>query len=332
MNSGIWAVAECAGNELHEVSFEALGHGRMLKASLGSELVAILPGCGNGQLAESLIQHGADKVYVVDHPLLADYSTEIYTHALSELVTSYSPDVVLVGATPNGCDFIPRVATRLNAELVTNCTSLKARAGSIEAMRPEYGGKVYRQVVCSSPPPLLFSIKPGVLGKDKPDSSRKGETVVVQPELGSTSTRATYLGVTRAESSTLELDEAEVVVVGGAGLGDAESWRMIEELADLLGGCTGGTRLALDAGWIDRDRLVGQTGKRIAPRLCLEVGVSGAIQHAMGVRDAKVTIAINKDRKAFIFEVADVGVLADLHELLPALAPAIRELKAGTKV
>lgn len=332
MGNSIWTVAECTDERLHEVSFEILGEGRKLAAAVQGELAAIIIGSKKAHLANTLFQYGADKVYVAEHPSLGDYATESYTQVLADLVQKYSPYVVVAGATPNGCDLIARVAARLDAELVTNCTSIRVRESNIEVNRPEYEGKVYRVILCSSPPPLMFSVKSGVLGKDTPRLSRQGELVHVEVALDADGVRTKSLGFQKASAKTLDVAESEVVVVGGAGVGRTENWRLVDELAELLGGCVGGTRMAMDAGRIDRERLVGQTGRSIGPKLCLELGVSGAVQHTAGMRDSKFTIAVNMDRGAPIFKVADTGVVADLNDLLPVLVRSLRHLKGSGKV
>lgn len=331
MASLIWVVPELQGNELHEVTFEILGEGRRLATQLECEVAAVLIGWKIARLADELIYWGADKVYLVEHELLEHYTTDGYTKILADLVEQHTPSILLMGATPNGHDFGSRLAARLSTGMVSDCTMLKVNEdGVLEMSQPIYEDRVHRTIVSCSGTTQIVAMRPGVVGKDKPDISRRGDIVSITPRITAGDIRARVLERLKADPKTLTPEEADVVVVGGRGMQTVEKWHLVEDLAEVLGGCVGGTRMAMDAGWISRERLIGQTGKSISPKLCIEAGVSGAVQHTAGIREARSVMAINKDKYAPIFKVADIGVVADLHEFIPSLITHLQELRGET--
>ncbi|MCL5959171.1 MAG: electron transfer flavoprotein subunit alpha/FixB family protein, partial [Chloroflexi bacterium] len=304
--SGIWVLAEQRNGELQEVSLELVGEARKLADELKEELWAVLLGSSVENLTPPLAHYGADKVLVAEHPLLENYTTEAFTSALTGLITQYQPSTVIIGATSVGRDLAPRVATRLKTGLVTECTILKAgEKGALLMTKPTHGGKVYTTFTCNSARPQMATVRPGVLGLGKANTSRKAAIVraEVGEDLGEIRTKVTGFG--KADPKTVDLTEAEIIVAGGRGVGSLEKYRLIEELAELLGGSVGGSRVARDAGWVPFERQIGQTGRTVAPNLILTAGISGATQFANGMKDSKAIIVINKDRNAPIFKIAD---------------------------
>lgn len=330
--SGVWVVAEHSQDELLEVTLEMLGEGRKVASKLGHELTAVLLGRGVAVLCEPLGHYGAERVYLVEHTLLSPYTTDAHAAALTWLIRRWQPSIVLLGATANGQDLAPRVAARLRTGLVPDCVTLKVNShGVLEMTRPTYRDKSYTTVVCPDARPIMATVRPGVIGTHKPDMLRRAEVVECAVELHPASVRTRVAGCIKADPATVDIAEAEVVVEGGLGVGQAGRWALIEELARAVGGSVGGSRMAMDAGWIPRERLVGLTGKSIASRLVISCGISGAMQHMAGLKDAKTLVAINKDRNAPILKQADLGVVADMHALIPALVEELCETRRGTE-
>lgn len=325
MSGSIWVVAEREGEGFTEATLEILGEARDLGNRLGGEVAAVLLGHKITGSVEELFHYGAAKIYLTEHELLASYTTDGYTKTVVDLIHQFSPQLVLFGGTRNGLDLAPRVAARLKVGIVTNCTTISMKGGVLEMVQPIFEDRVYRTQASQSGQPILAVLRPGVIGKDKPNKSSRGEVVRVQPELNPDQIRVKVLESFQADPKTLDLEEVEALVVGGRGV-EPGKWTLVEELAEVLGGGVGGTRMAMDAGWIGMDRLIGQTGKTVSPRFCIEAGVSGAIQHTAGLKEAHFIMAINKDRFAPIFKSANVGVVADLSQLLPILISKIRQL------
>lgn len=333
LHKGVWIVAEQAKGELHPVSLELLGEGRKLAASLGQDLCAVLLGQGAEVLVDTLARYRADKVYLVEHDLLAEYSTDAYTFALAELIEKQRPSIVMLGATPNGQDLGARMAARLRTGFAGDCVELRLNSeGAPEAVRPAYGDKVYTTVVSCSNPPWIVSLRPGIIGVDEPDESCHAEVIHVRPEIEPDSIRTRVIEFVKADPGTIDIAEAEFIVSGGRGIGGKEQWRLVEELAEVLGASVAGSRVAVDEGWIVRDRQVGQTGKTVTPGLYFALGISGASQHVGGMKDAKQIVAINTDRDAPIFKVSSLSVLADLHQVVPALVQKLREAREKRKL
>jgi caffeyl-CoA reductase-Etf complex subunit CarE len=328
VGNSIWVIPELNGSELCEVSYEILAEARRIGTQLKYEVSAVLIGWNTGNLAEELIHWGADKVYIVEHELLTRYTTDGYVHVLSGLIEQYAPSLVIIGGTANGCDYSPRLAARLRAGLVTDCTLLKvSREGTLELTQPTYEDRVYRILGQSSTKTQIVAMRPGVVGKDKPNMARRGDVVNITPNITKENIRTNVLEQTQADPNTLPVQEADVIVIGGRGV-QPDKWHLIEELAEVLRGCVGGTRMALDQGSIKRDRMIGQTGKTISPKLCIEVGISGAIKHTAGIKNPKLVLAINNDKYTLDFKIANVGVSADLNDFLPALITRLKEVLA----
>lgn len=327
MANDVWVLADHSRDEVQSVTFEMLDEGRKMADRLKGRLVCLVFGHGLPDLAGTLASYGADLVWYVDHPLLADYTTDAYATALGALMREREPFLVLLAATANGRDLAPRLAARLGVSLASDCTMVKLNGdGAVQATRPTHRDKIYTTVALTSAPPYLATFRPGALGVGKPDPSRHAEVESVSVALNSSCLRTRVLSTARADPSAVDIAEAEIVVSGGRGLGKAENWRLVQELADALGACVAGSRMAMDEGWIPRERLVGQTGKSVGPRLYVALGISGAREHVLGIREAKNVLAINTDAAAPIFGTADKAVVGDVNEVVPVLVRKLRAL------
>jgi len=326
LEKGVWVLAEHYGKEIEETTFEVLTEARRLTDKTNEKVSALLLGHGVAHLAEALGQHGADNVYLVEQPLLEHYTTDGYVLAVTDLVRKGDPSILLLAATAQGRDLAPRLAARLNTTLVSDCAILKVNdQGLLEMTRPTFGGRVYATMICSSSRPQVITMRPGVVGVDEPIAKgRKVNIEKVDIELKPESIRTKVIGFSKASRETLDISEAEAVVAFGRGLGDKSGLVEMEELAELLEASLAGSRIAVDAGWIPFERQIGQTGKSIFPQLIICCGISGASQFTMGMQDSKFIVAINNDRQAPIFRVADVFILGDLHKIVPALIERLR--------
>ncbi len=324
---GIWVVAEKEGEALAPVVLEMLGKARQLSDSLGVYVKAVFLGESTEELRQELVSNGADVVYVTDDPRLSAYNTEIYSKVLGDLIEEGKPEIVLLGATSTGRDLAPRLAQRLGTALFTNCLNLEIdeMQRQLLATYPVYGGEYFQTSVCPKARPQMATVLPGAFRPPLADPSRTGEVETIAVEINDLEVRSKVLKVVSEEARPeVPLDKAKMVVSGGRGMGDAESFALVEELAEVLGGQVGGSRGAVDEGWIDEEKRVGLGGTQIAPDLYVACGIAGAIQHYAGILDSKFVVAINRDPNATIFQVADVGIVGDVHEVLPAL---IKELK-----
>lgn len=326
----IWILAEHRDGELREITLEMLREGKKLADKVQGKLCAVLLGDHVKFMADTLAKYGAERVYLAEHPHLDQYSIDGYTAVLYELTRSHEPMALLIGDTPYGRDLAPYLASRLKVGLLAGCVMLKINEdGHLEGTRPAYGGKVYSTERCLSKT-TLATVRPGVIGVDKQKNSRQVEVIDIQPVLDSVKIRTRVTGFLKADPASVDLAEAEIIVAGGRGVGCQEQWRLIEELAELMEGSVGGSRVAQDAGWIFRERMIGQTGRTISPRCYLAAGISGASAHINGIKESKLIIAINKDRTAPIFKLADMAITGDMHQILPAIIRKLREQTAGT--
>lgn len=308
------------------VGFELLGEARRLAEKLGCKVYAVALGDDSPQQASSLIAHGADVVLTVEDSLLNAYNDELHAHALTELILSHKPEIVLVGATTYGRSLAPRVAARLDTGLTADCTVLDIEEGTgvLLQTRPAFGGNLMATIVCRDRRPQMASVRPGVMKAMNPDWQRSGLTqrcVVSLP----VSLRTRVIAEHRLSSGQMSISDAEVVIAVGKGIGSMENVRMAEELAKAINGSLGASRAAVDAGWVDYSRQIGQTGKTVAPKLYIACGISGAVQHTAGMASADTIIAINKDPDAPIFKIAHYGIVGDVREVLPELVKAVRE-------
>ena len=325
----VWVYAEQRQGVITPVVKELLGEGRKLADEIGTQLCAILLGKDIAGLANELIRYGADKVYVADHPLLENFTTDVHTKVITDAIEEYKPEIVLYGATHIGRDLAPRVAARVNTGLTADCTKLEIdpEDKKILQTRPAFGGNLMATIVCPSHRPQMSTVRPGVMQKSEPDDTRTGEVISVNVKLEASDVRTRVLEIVKSMKEVVSLTDAEVIVAGGRGLGSAEGFAVIKKLADAMGGVVGASRAAVDAGWIDHSHQVGQTGTTVKPKIYVACGISGAIQHLAGMQSSDTIIAINKNPRAPIFEVADYGLTGDLFEIVPMITEAYENEK-----
>jgi len=318
---GVMVFAEQHAGEMKSCSFELLGEGRKLADKLGQELTAVLPGSQVEHLAKDLFAHGADKVYLVDNESLASYMTDPYATAVAAVVAKYKPAIVLYGATTTGRDLAPRIAARIQTGLTADCTGLDIdpETGLLLQTRPAFGGNIMATIKCPRHRPQMSTVRPKVMKKPEPDYSRQGELIKVPVEINPKSIKAKILEVIKEAKTTGDIEEAEIIVAGGWGMGDAANFKMLEDLANALGGAVGASRAAVDAGWLSHSCQVGQTGKTVCPKVYIACGISGAVQHLVGMQTSDLIIAINKDPDAPIFNVANYGIIGDVFQIIPKL-------------
>jgi len=326
MAQGILVFIEERQGSVKKASLEAVAAARRMADSLQEPVIAAY--IGSQAPGAVLAHHGADRAYWVRHPLLESYSPEGYTAAVTQLVRLLQPRILLGAATAMGRDFLPRAAARLRVGLAQDCTAARLVDGAqLECVRPIYAGKAFARVRFAAAP-AVATLRPNVFSLGTPDTARSAETVDFQLDLAPEQIRARCTALAASGGAKVELTEAEVVVSGGRGLKGPESFPIVRELAEALGGALGASRAAVDAGWIDHQHQVGQTGKTVSPTLYVACGISGAIQHLAGMSSSKYIVAINKDPEAPIFKVADYGIVGDLFTVVPALTQEVRKLKS----
>ncbi|HBN08020.1 MAG TPA: electron transfer flavoprotein subunit alpha [Cyanobacteria bacterium UBA8530] len=325
---GVWIFAEQRENKLLPVALEMLGEGRKIAEVLNVPLTALLLGHEIEDLARELLEHGADTVLLADDPQLASYRTNPYARVIASLVSERKPEILLIGATTLGRDLAPRLSARLGTGLTADCTKLEVEREGRKLLqtRPAFGGNLMATIVCPNHRPQMATVRPGVMEKAEKISSTapKGTLEKVGVKLLADDLKVLVEKIVRTDKVSLNLEEALVIVAGGRGVGNQETFKLLEEVAEALGGVVGASRAAVDAGWIAHAHQVGQTGKVVKPRLYLACGISGAIQHSAGIQGAECVVAINKDKNAPIFACADFGIVGDLNEVLPQL---LKELK-----
>lgn len=329
-SKNIWVFIETDEGKAKSVGLELLNPGRMLADKSGEKLVAVILGKDNAEAVTQVQQYGADQIISVEGEEYEKYSFDAYTYAMTELIEKYEPSAILIGATNNGRDFGPRLACRLRTGLTADCTSLDydADSGNVAWTRPAFGGNLMAVIMCPNTRPQIGTVRPGVFKKlpvEKAAAEVVWETIRVPAEKIRT---RLIESVREAAAGIMNLEDAEIIVSGGRGMGGPENFKILEELAAVLGGTVGASRAAVDAGWIGHAHQVGQTGKTVGPKLYIACGISGAIQHLAGMSGSDCIIAINKDPEAPIFKAADYGIVGNLFEVLPALTEEIKKLKA----
>ncbi|MGI6404773.1 MAG: electron transfer flavoprotein subunit alpha/FixB family protein [Oscillospiraceae bacterium] len=326
MSKDVFVYIEQRDAKLQKVSLELLGKGRLLAEQLGQEVVAVLVGHNVEPLCETLIEHGADQVIVVDHPMLQEYVTEPYAKAVTAAIRANDPEIVLYGATSIGRDLAPRIAARIHTGLTADCTALDIDPESklLLMTRPAFGGNIMATILCEKHRPQMATVRPGVMLAMEPDSSRTGRVTRLSVPFTDEDMNVTIKGIFREEKRQIDITEAKVLVSGGRGLNEAEGFQILGELAEILEAELSGSRAAVEAGWIEQDRQVGQTGKTVRPDLYFAFGISGAIQHIAGMEGSDYIIAVNKNNTAPIFETADLGIVGDLYDIVPRLVQALR--------
>lgn len=326
MAQGILVFIEEREGMVKKPSLEALAAGRKLADALKETVTALF--IGQKEPSVNLAHYGADRVLSAQHELLASYSPEGFTAAVVRAAQQLDPRIILAAASAMGRDFLPRAATRLGVGLAQDCTEMKLVEGNrLECVRPIYGGKAFARVRPAQLP-AMATLRPNVFSLAAPDLSRTAATEALAVDLKPAAIRARVVGIQAAAGPKVELTEADIVVSGGRGMKGPENFPIVQDLADALGAALGASRAAVDAGWIDHQHQVGQTGKTVSPTLYIACGISGAIQHLAGMSSSKYIVAINKDPEAPIFKLADYGIVGDLFAIVPALAQEVRKLKA----
>jgi electron transfer flavoprotein alpha subunit len=327
----VWVLAEQTDGKINNVTLELLGKGRELADNLNASLVAVLAGHNVGDKCEPLIHQGADKVIWIDDPKLDRYQTGTYTEAIAQAIRQFKPEIFLIGATGLGRDLAPRLAGRAATGLTADCTGLEIdrETRQLVQTKPTFGGHIMAAIVTPQHRPQMATVRPGVMAARQRDETRKGEVIKVPADIAPKSVMVKILEVVRENPKSLDLAEAEIIVAGGRGVGSPEQFKAIEALAEALGGGVGATRDVVDAGWIAGTHLIGQTGQTVRPRLYIACGISGTGQHIAGMKDSGTIVAINTDPRAPIFKIADYGLVADLHQIVPLLTAAVKRARAS---
>ncbi|MHA1580818.1 MAG: FAD-binding protein [Candidatus Freyarchaeota archaeon] len=326
---GVWVYAEQSEGKVKSVALELLSEGRKLADKLGEELAAVLIGKDVSHLTDTLFAYGADKVYLVEHELLERYNSDAYTAMLTGVISKYKPSIMLYGATLNGRDLAPRIAARLRVGLTADCTGLDINEeGLLLQTRPAFGGNIMASILTRYTRPQMATVRPNVMKKAEPDPSRKGEVVRVEADLNPRLIRAKIVDVVREVSEGVNLEGADIIVSCGRGIQSPENIPVVEELAKTLNAALGCSRPVVDENWLPHHHQVGQTGKTVAPKLYIAVGISGMIQHLVGMQTSDIIVAINKDPEAPILKIANYGVVGDLFKIVPEL---VKELRKGLK-
>ncbi len=322
---GIWVFAEQRDGILKSVDFELLAKGRELADTLKTELCAVCLGHNIDEINQ-LIKYGADKVYLIDDPALAANQEDLYTSELVRLIREHKPEIFLAGATSLGRSLIPRVAAILRTGMSADCTGLDIDTANrwLLQTKPSYGGNIMAIITCPDKRPQMASVRPRVF-KATPDSNRQGQIIKVDFKKEAVTSRTKLLGFVEDITERVKLEDADIIVAGGRGLGKLENFKLIEELGQVLGAAVGATRPPVDEGWITYSHQIGQTGKTVGPKLYIACGISGAVQHVAGISTSEIIVAINNDPNAPIFDIATYGIVGDLFQVLPML---IRKLKS----
>lgn len=354
MNKDIFVIAEQRSGVIQKVSLELLGEAGRLAQDLGQRVVAVLLGHQVGDLVQMLMAYGAEKVLVIDHPVLEPYTTEPYAKAVAYVIRTFTPNIVLFGATSIGRDLAPRVAGRIHTGLTADCTrldvdvpkyqeflrtstSMKLQPERIDSLdtgdrflkmtRPAFGGNVMATIVCRNYSPQMATVRPGVMALPERRDDRQGEVLSLDAGLSDEDRNVEIVDIVHQDKKQADITEAKVLVAGGRGVGGVEGFEPLRALARELGGEVASSRVGVDNGWIEKNRQVGQTGKSVRPDLYLACGISGAIQHLAGMESSELIIAINRDEKCPMMQIADLGVVGDLNTIVPKLTKAIQAYK-----
>ena len=337
---GVYVFAQQFDGEVSGIAYELLGKAKDLAKDLDTDVTAVLLGSGVMGLADGLAEYGADKVIVVDDKELEVYRTEPYTHALSSVINEYKPEIMLVGATAIGRDLGPRVSARVATGLTADCTVLEI--GDFTDMatkevlpkqllmtRPAFGGNTIATIACPYNRPQMATVRPGVMQKIAPITGAKANVIEYNPGFTPDNKYVEILEVVKSVADTVDIQDAKILVSGGRGVGSEENFKLLQDLADVMGGTVSCSRAVVENGWMPQERQVGQTGKTVRPSVYFAIGISGAIQHVAGMEEADIIVAINKDETAPIFDVADYGLVGDLNKIVPQLTEMLKAEMAG---
>jgi len=329
-HTNAWVFVEVFDGKAKNVSLEVIGPAKKIAEAEGEKVVAVVIGNDYDDAAKAAISYGADQVITVSGDVFGEYAVESYADALAQLAEKYKPAAFLFGATSNGRELAPRLAARLKTGAAADCTGIEiGDSGAVQWTRPVYSGRYLSVVECAYARPQIATVRPGVFKRGEPDLARSAEIIAESVDVPADIVRTSLVEkIMEAAEGAVKLEEAEIIVSGGRGLGKPENFSLVKDLADVLGGVLGASRAAVDAGWIPHVHQVGQTGKTVGPKLYVACGISGAIQHLAGMSGSDVIIAINRDPDAPIFEIADYGIVGDIKEVLPAFTAAVTKLKA----
>lgn len=334
---GIFVFAEQRDRKIQKVSLELIGKGKELAKELNTTVTAVLLGKDMQEEAKELNYSGADNVIYVDDEALDRYMTEPYVHALYSIIADKKPEIVLFGATAIGRDLAPRVSARVHTGLTADCTGLEVEADdenpeklNLMMTRPAFGGNIMATIACPNHRPQMATVRPGVMMEAEYSTDNKVSIEEYSLEIPAAAKNVEILETVKIIQEKMNIEDATVLVSGGRGMKGPDNYAMLEELADLLGGTISASRAAVDAGWVTKDRQVGQTGKTVRPNLYIACGISGAIQHLAGMEESDLIIAINKDEFAPIFEVADVGLVGDIFKIVPELIAELKKERASS--
>ena len=326
----VFVFAEQREGVIQPVAFELLGKARDLADVLGEKVVAMFLGCGIKDQAQTLIEYGADEVIVVDTPELKDYLSEQYSQAVYQIIDERKPNIVLYGATTIGRDMAPRLASRLKAGLTADCTKLEIQPNKeggedLHSTRPAFGGNLMATIVCPNTRPQMSTVRPGVMQKMQRQPGRNGVVTEFAPKFDTSKFKVKLVKTIKADKQMADISEAKILVSGGRGVHNKEGFDKLQALADVIGGQVASSRAMVDNGVMPHECQVGQTGKTVRPNLYVACGISGAIQHLAGMEESDFIIAINKDKYAPIFSVADLGIVGDLHKIVPMLTERLKK-------
>ncbi len=326
---GVLVFTEQRDGKLLDVGLELLGAGRQIADKLEQELAAVLLGHNVSALADELAAYGADKVYLADAPVLEVYRSDAYSLVLEALINKHKPAIFLVGGTSIGMDLAPTVAAKVNTGLSAHCVGLDVdEDGCLRSQVPAFGGSVMASIACPNHRPQMATVPPGFLKKPE-RTGKKAVVENVEVNITEDNVRTKVIEVFSEEPAAKPLDQAETIIAGGYGIGSKENWKMLEELARVLGGSVGATRPACDEGWaVQEEQMIGQSGKTVHPNLYIGAGISGVIHHLIGIQDSRVIVAINRDADAPIMKAADYAIVADYKEIVPALIEEYKKLKS----
>ncbi len=318
---GVWVFVEQREGVLEKVSLELICKGREIADKIGEKVTAVVLGEKVDHLCQELVHYGADMVKGYEHKILSKFTTEPYTKVLAKAINEGKPEIMLIGATTIGRDLAPRVAARVHTGLTADCTILDIdpENNNLLMTRPAFGGNIMATIICPDHRPQMSSVRPGVMPLKEKDETRKGDISIVEADLVDSDLNVIILEDVKEKKAKIKIEDANVLVSGGRGIGKKEGFDALAQLADKLGGMVSASRAAVDAGWVDKNHQVGQTGKTVRPHLYIAAGISGAIQHVAGMEEAEFIIAINSNPEAPIFEVADLSIVGDANKIVPAL-------------
>jgi len=323
----VWIVAEIKDNKVRKVSFELLGKAKELALELAQETCVLLIGDNVKQVAQDFSSRGAQKIYIAEHKALKDYYTETYSSVVTGIISKYTPNIVLYPATINGRDLAPRVAGTLGLGLTADCTDLSIRDGLLLQTRPAFGGNIMADIICPATRPQMATVRPNVMEVASIQDNGNAEIieVPVKVDLQSLKIKTKDIISGAASECGIPVCEADTIVSGGRGVGSKENFKLIEDLARVLNAAVGASRAAVELGWIPKSQQVGQSGSTVSPKIYIACGISGTIQHLVGMKSSDIIIAINKDPEASIFQFVNYGIVGDLCEVLPLLTKALEK-------